>query len=338
MSYWSVGLSKATGDTQSNNMEEQEKHDLEQDGSLAVEDMGAKASAMGSGGASSLGPSPTLENIQAAYGEGESSRARELIQQACCVECSAASPRLEGLRLLCVATQHGDAESVSYLLHEARVPLPLEPSEGNPAILAAHYGHVNLVRELLDSVPGPCVHRDLLNWMLVSACQQGHLEVVRMLVQGYHADAEDCAIHQEEFAVITGLPLYAAARAGNEEIARFLLQNGAGLSSYTLMDYPAFSRLLVEQRLVEEADTHTEPAGEKLLCGRWSGLKLPWLELDWLMDVSSRISHLDLSCNSLSSLPSVVPWGLIQLRTLDLSNNLFKELHTAQSSQEIICS
>uniref|UniRef100_A0AAZ3R3M0 non-specific serine/threonine protein kinase n=1 Tax=Oncorhynchus tshawytscha TaxID=74940 RepID=A0AAZ3R3M0_ONCTS len=327
MSYWSVGLSKATGDTQSNNMEEQEKHDLEQDGSLAVEDMGAKASAMGSGGASSLGPSPTLENIQAAYGEGESSRARELIQQACCVECSAASPRLEGLRLLCVATQHGDEESVSYLLHEAHVPLPLEPSEGNPAILAAHYGHVSLVRELLDSVPGPCVHRDLLNWMLVSACQQGHLEVVRMLVQGYHADAEDCAIHQEEFAVITGLPLYAAARAGNEEIARFLLQNGAGLSSYTLMDYPAFSRLLVEQRLVEE-----------LLCGRWSGLKLPWLELDWFMDVSSRISHLDLSCNSLSSLPSVVPWGLIQLRTLDLSNNLFKELHTAPSSQEIICS
>jgi leucine-rich repeat kinase 1 len=62
------------------------------------------------------------------------------------------------------------------------------------------------------------------------------------------------------------------------------------------------------------------------------------LELDWFMDVSSRISHLDLSCNSLSSLPSVVPWGLIQLRTLDLSNNLFKELHTAQSSQEIICS
>jgi hypothetical protein len=67
------------------------------------------------------------------------------------------------------------------------------------------------------SLSGPCVHRDLLNWMLVSACQQGHLEVVRMLVQGYHADAEDCAIHQEEFAVITGLPLYAAARAGRQQ-------------------------------------------------------------------------------------------------------------------------
>ena len=57
-------------------------------------------------------------------------------------------------RLLCVATQHGDLESVCYLLKEARVPLPQEPSDNNPAILAAHYGHANLVKELLDSVPG----------------------------------------------------------------------------------------------------------------------------------------------------------------------------------------
>ena len=70
---------------------------------------------------------------------------------------------------------------------------------------------------------------------------------------------------------------------------------------------------------------------------QWSGLKLPWLELDWFMDVSSRITHLDLSRNSLSSLPSVVPWGLIELRSLDLSCNQLKELPSTQSSQEIIC-
>ncbi|KAI4830477.1 hypothetical protein KUCAC02_002107 [Chaenocephalus aceratus] len=34
----------------------------------------------------------------------------------------------------------------------------------------------------------------------------------------------------------------------------------------------------------------------------WSGpARLPWLELDWFMDVSSRIAHLDLS--------SQQPWG-----------------------------
>jgi len=50
--------------------------------------------------------------------------------------------------------------------------------------------------------------------MLATSCQQGHLDVVQLLVHDYDADAKDCAIHSDEFAVITGLPLYAAARAG----------------------------------------------------------------------------------------------------------------------------
>lgn len=50
--------------------------------------------------------------------------------------------------------------------------------------------------------------------MLATACQQGHMEVVKMLVESYNADADDCAVHSGEFAIITGLPLYAAARAG----------------------------------------------------------------------------------------------------------------------------
>lgn len=58
------------------------------------------------------------------------------------------------VRLLCVATQYGDRQSVCYLLKEACIPVPLEPSNSNPAVLAAHYGHTDLVKELLDHVPG----------------------------------------------------------------------------------------------------------------------------------------------------------------------------------------
>ncbi|TNN75315.1 Leucine-rich repeat serine/threonine-protein kinase 1 [Liparis tanakae] len=121
---------------------------------------------------------------------------------------------LSQVRLLCLATQHDDLQSVCYLLKEARITVPQEPSNSNPAILAAYYGHAGLVKELLDSIPGPCLRRDLLNWMLATSCQQGHLDVVQLLVHDYNADAKDCAIHSDEFAVITGLPLYAAARAG----------------------------------------------------------------------------------------------------------------------------
>uniref|UniRef100_A0A7N6BXJ9 non-specific serine/threonine protein kinase n=1 Tax=Anabas testudineus TaxID=64144 RepID=A0A7N6BXJ9_ANATE len=237
------------------------------------------------------------------------------------------------VRLLCVATQHGDLESVRYLLKEACITVPQEPSSSHPAILAAYYGHTNLVKELLDSIPGRSnKQRDLLNWMLAESCQQGHLDMVQLLVNSYNADAKDCAVHSNEFAIITGLPLYAAVQAGNVEIAQFLLQNGAGFSSYTLMDHPAFSKQLLRLKLQE---TSTE--GKEAVRVLWSGLQLPWLELDWFMDISSRITHLDLSSNCLDALPSVVPWGLIHLQTLDLSNNQLKELPSAYNSQEVIC-
>lgn len=57
------------------------------------------------------------------------------------------------LELLSAASQHGDMESVRFLLKDARVQFPQEPNERNPAILAAHYGHHSVVQELLDSIP-----------------------------------------------------------------------------------------------------------------------------------------------------------------------------------------
>ncbi|KAM9317959.1 leucine-rich repeat serine/threonine-protein kinase 1 [Pholidichthys leucotaenia] len=320
-----MGLPQDSGDTPSN-MEPE---------SNPGEEMGARASLVEEARPdAALLPSPTLENIQSAYENGEEEVAQELIKQACCMVCSAKVPRIDGVRLLCMASQRGDLESVRYLLKEARVTVPHEPSNSNPAILAAYYGHDSLVKELLDSIPGPCLRRDLLNWMLATSCQQGHLDVVCLLVHSYDADARDCAIHSDEFAVITGLPLYAAAESGNEEIAHFLLQNGAGFSSYTLMDHPGFSKQLLRCKLQESSTAE----GDETLSVCWSGLQLPWLELDWFMDVSSRITHLDLSSNSLTALPSVVPWGLINLRILDLSNNVLKELPPALSSHEVICS
>uniref|UniRef100_H3CMJ3 non-specific serine/threonine protein kinase n=1 Tax=Tetraodon nigroviridis TaxID=99883 RepID=H3CMJ3_TETNG len=297
------------------------------------EEMGARTSLFEVSEHGSVLPSPTLENIQAAYEDKQVEVARELIQQACCVECSAGVPRVGGVNLLCLAVENGDQQSVRYLLKEARVPVPQELCETNPAILAANSGHPNLVKELLDSVPGPCLRIDLLNWMLAKSCQHGHLDVVRLLVQRYHADVRDFAIHSDDFAVINGLPLYAAAQADNEAVAQFLLQNGAGFSSYMLMDHPAFSQHLLRLRIQEEPTVD----GKQTVSVCWSNLQLPWLELDWFMDLSSRIVHLDLSSNCLVALPSVLPWGLIQLHTLDLSNNLLKELPAASTSQEVIC-
>lgn len=59
--------------------------------------MGAKASLVEGPGPDSVVLSPTLENIQAAYEGKHEEVARELIKQACCVECSAGMPRIRGV-------------------------------------------------------------------------------------------------------------------------------------------------------------------------------------------------------------------------------------------------
>lgn len=52
---------------------------------------------------------------------------------------------------------------------------------------------------------------------------------------------------------------------GNEEIANFLLQKGAGFSSYTLMDHPTFCKNLLRQK-VEETSSSEE---EQVRGGSW---------------------------------------------------------------------
>ncbi|XP_059362036.1 leucine-rich repeat serine/threonine-protein kinase 1-like isoform X3 [Carassius carassius] len=320
-SYWYV---KETADPAGSTSSMEEQAD--------VSAMGAKQSTVGSVPSSH---SSTLQSIRKAYTDGEDQRARELIRLSCE---NNGGEGLDGVQLLCLVVQNGDLDGVRFLLQEARVTVPQEPREDNPAVLAAHHGHQLLVRELLDSIPRPCVRKDLLNWMLATACQQGHLEVVKLLIYTYNADTEDCAVHSGEFAIISGLPLYAAAQAANKELACFLLDNGAGFSSYTLMDHADFSRQLLRQRHLQDKDAPADGTLLQAVHVDWSGLKLPWLDLDWFMDVSSRITVLDLSRNCLSSLPSVVPWGLIHLHSLNLCHNQLRELPTPRSSQEIICS
>lgn len=61
------------------------------------------------------------------------------------------------------------------------------------------------------------------------------------------------------------------------------------------------------------------------------------MDLDWLIDISHQITELDLSANCLTSLPSVVPWGLVGLQKLNLSGNCLSGLPEVPSSDGILC-
>ncbi|XP_053320757.1 leucine-rich repeat serine/threonine-protein kinase 1 isoform X2 [Spea bombifrons] len=281
-----------------------------------------------------INQSPVVAEIQDAYCDGERDKARDLVKKAC----DESIQKHEKYQLLRITAAYGDLPSVRFLLQEAQMVLPTEPSDDNPAVMAAHFGHVDAVTLLLDSLPDVLSHKPLLNWMLVTACEQGHMGLVKLLVLTYCADPDCYALRNNEFPVLKKLPLYATIMAGHEDIAEFLLQNGAGFCSYILMDSPETTKRLLRRKIMESSETRQQMAPESSVCVKWSSLRLPWVDLDWFIDISCQIVELDISTNCLVSLPSVVPWGLLNLQKLNLSDNQLCDLPSVQSSEEIICS
>ncbi|XP_007958127.1 leucine-rich repeat serine/threonine-protein kinase 1 [Orycteropus afer afer] len=294
-------------------------------------DMGSKLSTPDSG---CTVTSHRTQDIHIAYKQGNLCNARDLVREAC----DESTSQLEKGQLLSISAAYGDLETVQYLLSERLVELPTEPTDDNPAVVATYFGHTTVVQELLESLPGPCSSQRLLNWMLALACQRGHLGIVKLLVLTHGADPESYAVRKNEFPVIVRLPLYAAIKSGNEDIAVFLLRHGAFFCSYILLDSPDPSKHLLRKYFIEASALPSSCPGKMALRVKWSHLKLPWVDLDWLIDISCQITELDLSVNCLATLPSVIPWGLINLRKLNLANNHLGELPSVQSSDEIICS
>lgn len=219
-------------------------------------DMGSKLSTPG--GDSTVPRSPRTEGIHTAYKQGDISMARDLLKEAC----EDSTSQLEKGQLLSISAAHGDLETVRYLLTEKQVELSTEPTDDNPAVVAAHFGHTEVVQELLESLAGPCSSQRLLNWMLALACQRGHLGVVKLLVLTHGADPESYAVRRNEFPVILRLPLYAAIKSGNEDIAIFLLRHGAFFCSYILLDSPDPSKHLLRKYFIEASTLPSSRAGK----------------------------------------------------------------------------
>lgn len=73
-------------------------------------------------------------------------------------------------QLLGIAAAYGDLQAVRYLLKEALVVLPTEPNDDNAAVVAAYFGHKDIVKELLDSLHGKSIALSLPVLKLFGSC------------------------------------------------------------------------------------------------------------------------------------------------------------------------
>jgi len=88
-----------------------------------------------------------------------------------------------------------------------------------------------------------------------------------------HTSSFSTEVWRNKAKVLPGLTEVYFLHSGNKEIACFLLDNGAGFSSYTLMDHADFSSQLLRQRLLQDKDMPAD--------GRPLQVRLIHTLLDW---------------------------------------------------------
>ncbi|KAK3291474.1 ankyrin repeat-containing domain protein, partial [Chaetomium fimeti] len=147
---------------------------------------------------------------------------------------------LKGASPLWIASQKGHTKIVKFLLEHKASPGPrtleppsyLYPDAANshqveaawpPLIIAAQEGHLGIAEMLLNEGAKPAVRSSSGMQPIHQAAENGHLEMVRLLV-AWGSDA-DCQCPGRGGLNIT--PLWLASQGGHDAIVEFLLEKGA---------------------------------------------------------------------------------------------------------------
>ena len=135
--------------------------------------------------------------------------------------------RITGITAVGLLCRHGETEALRRLLAfvasqpPTKVPTDLNKGRGtsSPLLLAAAFGHAGCIRVLLDSnrVNVNKSRRDGVSALTI-ACQQGHVDIVKLLCACPRLQVNKRTLFPERVT-----PCLLAIRAGREDVLRLLL-------------------------------------------------------------------------------------------------------------------
>ncbi|XP_067652079.1 putative ankyrin repeat protein RF_0381 [Haliotis asinina] len=128
------------------------------------------------------------------------------------------------INMLLSACREGDMEVVKFVLSQNIVDVDSRgPRKKTPVMLAAQYGHKEVVKVLVENGADLSLAYDTGSNGLHLACSKGRLEVVKYIISQNIVDINCRGLGKKTAAMI-------AAGCGHKEVVELLVENGADLS------------------------------------------------------------------------------------------------------------
>ncbi|XP_070542862.1 leucine-rich repeat serine/threonine-protein kinase 1-like [Ptychodera flava] len=176
---------------------------------------------------------------------------------------------------LCVACRYGHLDIVRRLLEHDADFTKASPMHGTPLYIATRYGYIDIVDLLVTNCPGLIESKTNKDTMLHAACLNGSMDLVQYWIeQGADVDGE-VFVYQELTADHPQTPLEAACESGNLDLAKYLIgDKHAGITMDVVRVYGEFLTPIMQEscRVLDEdvsiITDNTDDEGENIEQGR----------------------------------------------------------------------
>lgn len=215
--------------------------------------------------------------------------------------------------VLSEACKKGYTQVVKLLLLN-KVEMSKQPicTSDSPFYLASYYGYDDILQLLVDSNPY-LIRKSVRKTLLLVACMGGHLDAVKFWFEFQVLPSNDPCIGEKTVGDEHQFnPLYVAFNAKHMDVIKYLIDEGFPLTEQICRKFSD----VVQRFLLKDYDT-SNPQLEI----NWLHFHLPLLLNNWLQQIKTNITVLNISYNKLSDLPQCLPWEMPNLITLNISNN-----------------
>ncbi|XP_071795301.1 leucine-rich repeat serine/threonine-protein kinase 1-like [Asterias amurensis] len=235
------------------------------------------------------------------------------------------------------ACKYGNVGDVCLLLCSGVDARLCTEEEGTALDVATFHGRLDIVDKLLEWDPNMIEDEETVKCLLAKACRAGHPEMAKLWLDKLaEMKAEGERPCPEDFVAMND-PFIAACQGEQYELASFLVEEKVVTigSETALRTGQKFSEVLRLWCKSEEEET-----GEfEELVAKWNNRQLHVFDRNWLDSSKTDLWHtlikINLSHNSIKTIPEMLLWGLRHLERLDLSHNLITKLPEPKSMERL---